>query len=121
MRIAGYRCTHFTGNIQDVLETGLDLPHFRSLHQWEADQVEWSMHGLEYQIAYRIDTMRDKQRDALAIHSTNQGPGYTFTTFEGSLRGVSTHAMTQVEPASSSSSRSTSITRTSRMRPARQR
>jgi hypothetical protein len=29
--------------------------------------------------------------------------------------------MTQVEPASSSSSRSTSITRTSRMRPARQR
>lgn len=97
-RIAGIRCTHFTSHVQDVVENGVDLPHFRVVHQWDADQVEWSTHGPEYRMAYRIETMRDKKRDAPEIHSTTQGPGYTFTTFAGSLRGVSTHAMTQVEP-----------------------
>ena len=99
MRIAGHRCTYFTAHVQDVLENGVDLPHFRTLHKWEADQVEWSIHGPEYRMAYRIETMRDKNRVAPQIHSTTQGPGYTFTTFDGSLRGVSTHAMTHVEPS----------------------
>ena len=98
MRIAGTFCTHFTAHIQDVVENGVDLPHFRTVHNWEADQIEWSIHGPEYRIAYQIQNMRDRGRDAPGIHSTTLGPGYSFTTFEGSLRGVSTHAMTQVEP-----------------------
>lgn len=98
MRVAGAYCTYFTAHIQDVVENGVDLPHFRTVHNWEADQIEWSIRGPEYQMSYRIQNMRDRERVAPEIHSTTQGPGYSFTTFEGSLRGVSTHAMTQVEP-----------------------
>jgi len=97
-RVVARRCTHWTSHIQDVVENGIDLPHFRVVHKWNADQVDWSVHGHEYRMAYRIANMRDAERDAPEIASWTQGPGYSFTRFEGALRGVSTHCMTQVEP-----------------------
>jgi len=95
-RLVARRVTPMRGHVQDLAENGVDLPHFRSLHQWSAKSIDWQIDGPSYTMVYDLEGMRLERDVGVNIHSKCEGT-FTRSRFWGKFHGVTAHAMTQSE------------------------
>lgn len=90
----------FRSHPQEISENGVDLPHFKTLHGWTAQSIDWQTDGPVYDMVYELEEMpeRWKQEGELqSLQSRTEGPTYTRTRFWGAYRGVSAHCFVPVE------------------------
>lgn len=95
-RIVARRHTPWVGHLQDVVENGVDLQHFRSVHHWNPNHVDWQPDRHTYTMRYDIASHR-KQTEGFLFDSKTDGPAFTRTRFWGLYHGVTLHGMTQVD------------------------
>ena len=95
-RITSRWVTPMTGHIQDVIENGVDLPHFRTVHKWEARSIDWQQHGHSYTMEYENDTTRGGEVEVL-FQSQTEGPSFSRTRFWGAFKGVSMHCIVPID------------------------
>ena len=88
---------------QEMMENGVDFPHFSALHGWKAKSIDWVPDGPYYSLKINVDIDEADEQAATAANSTdvnsyNSGPGFTYTRFEGALNAVVTNPLTVIDP-----------------------
>lgn len=96
-RVVARYLTPFAGSMQDVVENGVDMPHFRTVHKWEVREIQWEPKDHTYTIGYdSLESIRGGGNSVL-FQSLTEGPGFTRTRFWGAHQGVSIHGVTPAE------------------------
>ncbi len=87
---------------QEVMENGVDITHFQTLHSWKASAIEWEPDGPSYRVKIHVDTGADEQAataaNATEVNSYNSGPGLLYTRAIGVMTGIVINCLTPIEP-----------------------
>lgn len=85
---------------QEVMENGVDIQHFYTLHGWKAKSIDWQPEGHRYTL--RIDVESDAaEQSATAANATdvdsfNSGPSFTCTRVRGPMTGIAINVLVPV-------------------------
>jgi phenylpropionate dioxygenase-like ring-hydroxylating dioxygenase large terminal subunit len=86
---------------QEIMENGVDIQHFFTLHGWKARSIDWVPDGHRYSLRIDVDTGADEQAQtasqATNVDSFNSGPSFTCTRVRGAMNGVAINCLTPLD------------------------
>lgn len=89
---------------QEIMENGVDIQHFFTLHGWKAKSIDWVPEGHRYSLRIHVDPGEDEQaataQNATNVDSFNSGPSLTVTRVEGAMRGIAVNVLTPLDKES---------------------
>jgi phenylpropionate dioxygenase-like ring-hydroxylating dioxygenase large terminal subunit len=87
---------------QEIMENGVDIQHFETLHGWKARSIDWVPEGHRYSLKIDVDTGVEDQaataQNATDVDSFNSGPSFTITRVQGSMTGIAVNVLTPIDP-----------------------
>jgi phenylpropionate dioxygenase-like ring-hydroxylating dioxygenase large terminal subunit len=87
---------------QEIMENGVDIQHFFTLHGWKARSIDWQPEGHRYTLRIDVDPGAEGQaataQNATDVDSFNSGPSFTCTRVRGPMTGIAINVLTPVGP-----------------------
>jgi phenylpropionate dioxygenase-like ring-hydroxylating dioxygenase large terminal subunit len=87
---------------QEIMENGVDIQHFFTLHGWKAKSIDWQPAGHRYTLRIDVDSGAEEQAataaNATDVDSFNSGPSFTCTRVRGPMTGIAINVLIPVAP-----------------------
>lgn len=87
---------------QEIMENGVDIQHFLTLHGWRAKSIDWQPAGHRYTLRIDVDSGAEEQSataaNATDVDSFNSGPSFTCTRVRGPMTGIAINVLVPVAP-----------------------
>jgi cholesterol 7-dehydrogenase len=98
----GKREWRIASHPQEIMENGVDIQHFFTLHGWKARSIDWQPEGHRYTLRIDVDPGEEGQaataQNATDVDSFNSGPSFTCTRVRGPMTGIAINVLTPVAP-----------------------
>jgi len=90
----------FRSHPQELSENGVDVAHFRTIHEFETRGIDWQPRAHTYSLRYDMAPLDAGApgEAAYALESFTEGPSCTRTRFTGALNGITLHSCTPLDP-----------------------
>lgn len=101
-KLWGKREWRIASHPQEIMENGVDIQHFFTLHGWKAKSIDWQPEGHRYTLRIDVDPGEEGQaataQNATDVDSFNSGPSFTCTRIRGPMTGIAINVLTPVAP-----------------------
>jgi phenylpropionate dioxygenase-like ring-hydroxylating dioxygenase large terminal subunit len=98
----GKREWRIASHPQEIMENGVDIQHFFTLHGWRAKSIDWQPDGHRYTLRIDVDSGAEEQSataaNATDVDSFNSGPSFTCTRVRGPMTGIAINVLVPVAP-----------------------